>query len=225
VTTLLIVRHAESTWNAEGRWQGHADPPLSLLGIEQAEVAGRRLGESVTFDLVVTSDLARASMTGAILVGQPRRTMDGSVVLGGEFDPESPVPLVTDRGLREIDVGEWTGLTRVEIEAQWPGALARHDAGRLDRVPGGESRREFDIRVASAVRFLVSLVESRRAGEVLVVTHGGVVKSIARSAGLEEPRISHLSGYRASLVAGDLCLEAPVNLIMELRPDSSAAAS
>lgn len=230
VTELIILRHAESTWNSEGRWQGHADPPLSELGAGEADSAGRRLRAGPSIDLLVTSDLRRARTTGLLLTGQTTVTSvlrcafgfgpaDGSALAGrisgnGHY-PTPPVPSLVDSQLREIDVGEWSGLTRAEIEARWPGALERHATGQLDRAPGGESRAELDARVGQAARSLVALAASRGAARVLVVAHGGVVKSLARAAGLEEPRVGHLSGYRAVAVAGRLRLECPVDLLLD----------
>jgi broad specificity phosphatase PhoE len=127
--------------------------------------------------------------------------------------------ILVDPCLREIDVGEWSGLNRPEIEARWPGALALHARGLMARTPGGESRQEFDARVAAAVRSLVALATARQATRGLVVAHGGVVKSIARTAGLEEPTTTNLSGYRARLLGEELHLQAPVHLLEELQPD------
>jgi probable phosphoglycerate mutase len=221
VTTFLIVRHAESTWNAEGRWQGHADPPLSDHGAAQAVSAAQRLQSEAPFDLVVASDLTRAWTTAALLVGATMGEYPGQAGSDGHRIPsDGGEGVIVDPGLREIDVGEWSGLTRPEIEARWPGALALHASGLLARTPGGESRQEFDARVAAAVRSLLALATGGHAARGLVVAHGGVVKSIARAAGLDEPRTSNLSGYRASLVGEELQLEAPVHLIEELQPGS-----
>jgi probable phosphoglycerate mutase len=103
VTDLLVVRHGQSEWNAIGRWQGHADPPLSELGRRQAYVASAAIG---AVDGIVSSDLLRAAETAAIIAQQ----------LGVG-------PVVVDQRLRERDVGQWTGLTRVEIDKGWPGWL------------------------------------------------------------------------------------------------------
>src|SRR5580765_6857553 len=100
MATLVLVRHAESTWNAEGRWQGHADPPLSDAGRAQAEALAEDLaGER--FDAVYTSDLARAAQTAEIIA---RRF---------------GLPAVSDPALREVDVGSWSGLTREEVAARF----------------------------------------------------------------------------------------------------------
>src|SRR3954449_1914254 len=100
---LLLVRHGQSEWNAVGRWQGQADPPLTELGREQARLAARSLG---ALDAIFASDLQRATETALII----------SNALGVG-------PVVIDPDLRERDAGEWSGLTRSEIEEQYPGYL------------------------------------------------------------------------------------------------------
>jgi len=98
MTTLLLVRHGETDWNAERRWQGHADVPLNERGREQARALAEQLaGESV--DAIYSSDLSRA-----------RDTAD---ILGARLD----VPVVVDADLREIDVGPVEGLTAEESAA------------------------------------------------------------------------------------------------------------
>ena len=103
---MLVVRHGQTTWNASKRWQGRADSPLSALGVAQARWAAETLEP---FDVVVTSNLSRAHDTGTIIAG----------AFGA--------PVVADPDLAERDVGDWTGLTFDEIEAGWPGFLARDE--------------------------------------------------------------------------------------------------
>src|SRR5215510_15555658 len=95
---LLLVRHGESTWNAQSRWQGQADPPLSPFGERQAEDATARLAEIATITSVWVSDLRRARRTGELIA----RHLD---LDGVREEPR----------LRERDVGAWSGLTRDEI--------------------------------------------------------------------------------------------------------------
>ena len=98
MTTLLLVRHGETDWNAERRWQGHADVPLNERGREQARALAERLaGESI--DAIYSSDLSRA-----------RDTAD---IVGARLD----VPVAVDPDLREIDVGAVEGLTAEESAA------------------------------------------------------------------------------------------------------------
>ncbi|MFM7270781.1 MAG: histidine phosphatase family protein [Actinomycetes bacterium] len=103
--SLLVVRHGQSTWNADGRWQGRADPPLTPLGEAQAADAALHVG---AIDEVWSSDLERARRTAEIVAA--------ALGLGASVDPR----------LAERDAGAWEGLTRDEIEAGWPGWLAEH---------------------------------------------------------------------------------------------------
>jgi probable phosphoglycerate mutase len=186
-TTLLLVRHGQSTWNAAGRWQGHADPPLSALGQEQARQAGARLASDGRVDAVVTSDLQRAHRTATLVAG----------VLG--LDP------VVDERVRERDAGEWAGLTRDEIERDWPGYLAEHR-----RPPRFEDDATLLARVLPA---LADLGARHAGGRVLVVTHGGVVRTVERHHGTKAPPLANLGGRvvhvpvdGASLTTGDALL-------------------
>ena len=164
-TEMLVVRHGQTTWNAEKRWQGRADSPLSLLGIAQAQWAAKVLEP---FDVVVTSDLARARDTGAIVAD----------ALGA--------PSFADSDLAERDVGEWTGLSFDEIEAGWPGALARGDH------PNGW---ESDEVVADrAIGALQRIAKAHPGERVFVVTHGGLIRSLERALGLASPYLANLGG-------------------------------
>ena len=154
---LWLIRHAESTWNAAGRWQGQADPPLSERGRRQArELAGALRGEPL--ELLVASNLARAAQTAAILGEE----------LGLRVHPESL--------LRELDAGRWSGLTRREIEAQDPEALARFDAGEPEaRAGGGETLLELGQRARRAVAQIAAAHSGRH---VAVVGHGGWIRAL-----------------------------------------------
>jgi len=154
-TALLLLRHAESVWNAEGRWQGQADPPLSPRGREQARAAAPRLaGRGV--EVVVASDLRRAAETADLLAG--------ALGLEVRLDPR----------LRELHVGAWSGLPHAEIAARWPRDLARFRAGDPDVRPGGgESRRALRARVAPC---LDEWAARHPIARVAVVTHGGVIR-------------------------------------------------
>jgi broad specificity phosphatase PhoE len=99
VTELLLVRHGETDWNREGRWQGQADPPLNERGRVQArELAEALAGERL--EAIYASDLKRAYETAEI-VGER---------LG--------LPVTSDPALRETDVGSWSGLLREELEGR-----------------------------------------------------------------------------------------------------------
>src|SRR5262245_50250124 len=154
---LALVRHAESTWNAEGRWQGQGDPPLSQRGRAQAQALVGELGR-LGFELVVTSDLARAVETG---------------------DPLARALGVGSRrcaGLRELDLGSWTGLTRPEIAARDPEALSRFESGgECAQAGGAETRADLARRARASLAELRSRYPDLR---IAVVTHLGVIRAI-----------------------------------------------
>jgi broad specificity phosphatase PhoE len=165
-TRVLLVRHGQSEWNAEGRWQGQADPPLSDLGRRQAHEAARGLG---AVDAIFSSDLQRAAQTAAIVAAD----------LGVG-------PVVLDPDLRERDAGEYSGLTRAEIERRFPGHL---DAGT--RPPGWEPD---DHLLARALRAVHAIAVAVPGGLVVAVTHGGLVYTIERHLGAAHARLANVAG-------------------------------
>jgi probable phosphoglycerate mutase len=159
VTRLLLARHGETDWNAEHRWQGHTDTPLSLLGRRQAELLRERLAAE-PLAAAYASDLSRARDTAtAALVGRD-------------------VPLTLRPALREINLGEWQGLTTPEIRQRWPGQLERFwgAADPTARPLGGETREELQARIAAAVQ---EIAAAHPAGQVLIVSHGGALRALA----------------------------------------------
>lgn len=179
---LLLIRHGQSTWNAEGRWQGQADPPLSSLGIQQAQ-ASRDSVEKLNIDAVVASDLERARHTAELI---------------------TPLELEVSvhQGLRECHAGEWTGLTHDEIASDYPGWVDTQrrpsgfekDGPLLDRV----------IPVLSALALA--------APTTLVITHGGVIRSVERSLSDIRERVPNLGGRWIRYEDGEFVLEESVLL-------------
>lgn len=169
---LLLIRHGESEWNALGRWQGQADPPLSDHGRHQAAVAGRRIG---SVDMVVASTLQRAASTAAIIA-----------------DALGIGPVVHDRRLIERDAGEWSGLTRDEIKRAWPGYLAENPDDRHEerRPPGWEGDASLLGRAISAIDDVIADLDD--SASVLVVTHGGVIYAIEAHLGASRRYLPNL---------------------------------
>ena len=156
MTELLLVRHGETDWNAQRRWQGCDDPPLNAAGIAQAhELAAILEGEEI--DALYSSDLRRAMMTAEILA--KRLDLDVS-------------PLAE---LREIDVGSWSGLTRDELEDRFPEQLARHLESWGTGWDQGERPEQLTERVVAAAQRMAADHPGRR---VLVVAHGGVIRAL-----------------------------------------------
>ena len=153
-TTIVLVRHGETDWNRDGRFQGHADPPLDDAGRAQArELAEQLATESLT--ALYTSPLRRAHETAHLLAS----------ALGLDVH-------VSD-ALMEVDVGSWSGLTRAEIEARFPAGFQRW----LDYGHGwddGETYDELGQRVAEGLRRIAQAHPNER---VLAVTHGGPIRS------------------------------------------------
>jgi len=200
----LLIRHAESRWNAAGRWQGHGDPPLSDRGIAQARALARELARE-RIDVIVSSDLCRATQTAAIL-GRARGLR----------------PLLNPR-LRELDLGDWEGLTREEIARAAGASLRRFDAGDLDVRPGGgENLRELAQRACSAVTDLVDAHPGRR---LAIVTHLGVIRALlgeSRGGARRDGTGSSSSGFGAGV--GNACWRrlAPLDLLGSAARNSAA---
>ena len=178
-THVLLLRHAESAWNAEGRWQGQADPGLSPSGRAAAVRAGTVLPQ---FGSIVASTLVRARDTARLI---SQTWSDASVAW--------VTPL-----LQERTVGPWEGLTREQIEASWPGYLARRE-----RPPGFET----DDSVLLRLRRALATVEREVAGErVLCVTHGGLIHALETWAGLPRTRLENLAGRWVAVHDGTIAL-------------------
>jgi len=154
---LYLVRHGETVWNLESRYQGWADQPLSALGREQAARAADLLSP-VAFDAVYSSDLQRAVTTAGI------------ILRGRGVEP------VKLREFREINIGELDGMTEQAIRANYPEQMRawRYDPGSLT-MPGGESLADVETRVWGA---LEKLVERHLGETVLLVAHHTVNKVI-----------------------------------------------
>lgn len=154
-TELWLVRHGQTDWNVEGRYQGQADMPLNEIGIEQARDLAERLRD-VIFSAIYSSDLQRASSTARILAG------DKEV----RIDPR----------LREIHQGEWEGQLFSVIRQQYADYFAQRKENPLQsRPPGGESLLE----VAERVKYCVDEIANQFAGErVLIVSHGLAIATL-----------------------------------------------
>ncbi|KRA48712.1 histidine phosphatase family protein [Pseudoxanthomonas sp. Root630] len=122
---ILLARHGETPWNAEGRYQGQIDIPLSPVGEGQANALGLRL-KDIRIDRAVASPLARAQLTARLALGEARADM-----------------LQTDADLQEIAHGEWEGLLASEIQDKDPARLlAWREEPDTVLMPGGESLRQ-----------------------------------------------------------------------------------
>jgi len=159
MTELWLIRHGQTDWNLEGRYQGQSDVPLNATGLAQAEAYAASL-DGRPFAAIFSSDLARAYQTAAVIAAK----------VG--------LPVQTDARLREINQGEWQGRTLTEIKALYnEGAQASQS--QIDpaetRAPGGESVLEVSQRLAAAAD---DIARAYPVGPVLVVSHGLALASL-----------------------------------------------
>jgi broad specificity phosphatase PhoE len=158
---LLLIRHAESEGNAENRFQGQRDYPLSPRGLEQALLLATRLNDR-HLDHIYASPLTRASHTARITAELKGMTVE-------------PLP-----GVMEYDFGEFSGMTWVEIQERHPelAAAQRSRGRRYVAWPGEEGREVFRDRACSAIW---SLEPNHQNETVAVFTHGGVIGVFCQS--------------------------------------------
>ena len=152
-----LVRHAQTTWNDENRIQGHADPPLSPLGCEQAERLASYFADR-SIGALYTSGLARSLHTAQAIARKTKLTP--------RIEP----------ALAEIHLGIWEGLTPEEVDTRFHGAYQQwHLAPSQVTIPGAEPLEQFRIRVRTAV---TQIWEAHRDGEMVIVSHGGVIAAL-----------------------------------------------
>ena len=175
-TTIVLVRHGETDWNRDNRFQGHADPPLNDTGREQARVLAAAL-ETESFAAAYTSPLRRAAETAVILAG----------ALG--------IDAVPDGSLMEVDVGSWSGLTRTDVEVRFPEGFARW----LEYGHGWDDGETYDELGARVVSGLVDIGAQHPGDVVLAVTHGGPIRSALAAA----ERVSSDEARRSIHVIGN----------------------
>ena len=156
---ILLARHGETPWNAEGRYQGQEDIALSEVGERQASLLGQRLAD-VRIDRAVASPLSRADRTARLALGATRESM-----------------LRTDAGLAEIAHGTWEGLLASEIRARDPERLtAWRDAPDTVQMPGGESLQQVFDRAWPA--FVAAIDGLGPDDTALIVAHDAVNRVI-----------------------------------------------
>jgi uncharacterized phosphatase len=151
VTLIYLVRHGETDWNRERRIQGSTDIPLNDTGRSQAEATGRLLARR-EWDAVIASPLSRAYETASIIA----KTI-------GLSEPDR------DPALVERNYGTAEGMTGTEIDALYPAGV---------EVPGRETREAVTARVIPA---LCAIADAHPGQALIVVSHGGVIRSVLNS--------------------------------------------
>lgn len=158
------MRHGETDWNRDHRFQGHADIPLNAAGLDQVRELAERLAEE-SFSIVYTSPLRRARESAELLATRA----------GLEVRPSD--------ALKEVDVGAWSGLTVDEVEGRFPDGFARWVEWRCAGWSDGETYEQLGRRVVAGLREIAG----KHGGEqVLAVTHGGPIR-VAAAAALRVP--------------------------------------
>lgn len=148
---LLLVRHGETEWNAEQRYIGSTDLPLSPKGVQQAQALARRL-KNEHVDAIYTSDYQRALQTAFTIAGGLQKSA------------------IEDKRLRELDFGRWEGLTIDQIQESHPGEFTKWVDDLHTSPPGGESLFHLHTRVNSMLNELLS---NHKDDTVALVAHGG----------------------------------------------------
>lgn len=163
MTTLSLVRHGESTWNARGVWTGWQNPPLSEKGVDEARKAGQQL-KGIKFDIVYVSDLLRA-----------RQTLDEiTKVL------DIQIPTTTTKALRERDYGDYTQKNKWEIEKQ----MGEDEFKKIRRgydhpIPNGESLKDVYDRVVPYYQTVI-LPNLRNGKNILISAHGNSLRALTK---------------------------------------------
>jgi len=161
LTKIVLIRHGQTTWNALGKYQGQSDIELSEMGIEQAE----RLAQNfplAKIDAIYSSDLKRAHKTAQCIASQFK------------------LPVQTKTALREVDFGDWEGLTYDQINSKWGGMMQHFFANPdTDQIPGGESFAQLQQRATQAV---LAICQDHPDQTVVIAAHGAVNRTIIAEA-------------------------------------------
>lgn len=169
-TTIYVIRHGETRWNQEGRWQGHEDSPLTPFGRKQASAAARFFSNN-PFSIIYSSDLGRAHETARIISDKTGKK------------------IIADPRLRERHLGIFQGLTGIELKNLYPDeykAFKNFDPDYM--IPNGESARQ---RYERSMHCLNEISLKHTGETIVVVCHGGVLDGLFRHViglPLEAPR-------------------------------------
>lgn len=178
-TTLALVRHGESAWIAEGRFQGRGDPPLSETGLRQAAAVGARLAAPSEMPSVPVPDDPPLAIWHSPL----RRAAQTALAVHEARGADASLRPLDE--LMELGQGEWEGLTHREVRERWPAELAAWADDPLNNhAPGGESLRDASIRVRAAREAIVGPAATSEGGLdtpavpswTIIVAHDGMLR-------------------------------------------------
>jgi len=160
MSRFVLIRHGESVWNSERRIQGSLDPELSPRGRRQTDLLVSHLETRMPHPVaaIYASPLRRAAQTAGQIAGALH------------------LPVVHDPDLREMFLGTWEGKTVAEIQAAFPGRYEKWlEDPQAFPAPGGEELSAFERRVVGAIQ---RMQRSHPGEDLLVVSHGGVIKAL-----------------------------------------------
>jgi broad specificity phosphatase PhoE len=148
--TIILIRHGETDWNIEGRYQGQADPPLNSSGMHQAQVLVTML-QDINLELLFSSPLRRAKQTAKLISEQ------------------LAIPLLEDSRLMEIHQGDWQARLRADIQALYPDLFLAWETNPWGvNPPGGENLSSVQSRVYAAVDDIIDTNPQKKIG---IVSH------------------------------------------------------
>ncbi len=158
MTTFLLIRHGQSAANVDETFAGHRDVPLTELGVKQAKLTAKFVNENFAVDAVYASDLSRAFVTGQAVA----EVMN--------------LPIVAEKGMREINGGIWEGTYYPDLPLQYPTEFNvwLQDIGNAC-CPGGETVRQMQQRLVATLRRIADENEGKT---VAVATHACAIRGI-----------------------------------------------
>jgi broad specificity phosphatase PhoE len=152
---ILLIRHGQTDWNVEGRWQGQLDVPLNETGLEQAQALAEHL-KNAEITAVYSSDLSRAHTT-AFRIAEAHQLL-----------------VKADVRWRELDLGILQGMLTNDINTQHPDVALGMRENYLDyQIPNGETRRAMQARAYEAY---LEIIANEAGPEIAVVSHGGTIR-------------------------------------------------
>lgn len=157
MSIIYLVRHGQTIWNHDMRFQGTSDIELSDLGIKQAKMLAERFSDT-KIDAIYSSNLNRAIDTAKIVAKTKK------------------IDVIQKECLKEISFGDWEGLNKTQIDEKWPGALEKFFKDPIDcSIPNGENLLQVQKRTVDC---LSGIIKENKARRILVVAHGAVIRVI-----------------------------------------------
>jgi probable phosphoglycerate mutase len=157
MTKIYLTRHGETEWNRQLKFQGHKNSDLTDKGILAAELLADRIDE-IEIDYIISSPLMRAYNTAEIVKGN------------------KDIKIIKYDGLKEINLGDFEGLSYTEIKKEHSELLESIESDPLNnRYPNGENLKEFYNRVIKAFKEIIDKCKNKT---ILIVAHGGTLKCI-----------------------------------------------